>query len=83
MSKKKGALGAPDKYVALCDNAGIVQVNNLYSGNLLFSLSHRKNKMQICTVHLLDSGKLFLVAGCMDGTIIFFYQPPIDNSKET
>ena len=72
-----------DRMIALCDNSGILQVNNLHSGNLLFSLSNKKNKLMLSILHFINQGKLFLAGGSIDGSVVFFYRPPVDNSKET
>lgn len=77
------AFNPEDYVVALCDNAGIVQINNLFSGNLLFSMTNKKNKLVFSALDLVDQEKVFVVGGGMDGTVIFFFRPSIDYSKET
>lgn len=72
-----------DRMIALCDNAGILQVNNLNSGNLLFSLTNKRNKVMINCLHFINQGKLLIAGGGNDGSIVFFYRPPVDASKET
>ena len=71
--------------IAISDNAGIVQINNMNSGNILMSLSDKKNKQLVSVIHYVEVSKIFqvyLVAGCIDGTVIFFLVPTIDNSKD-
>ena len=68
--------------VACCDEQGIMQVNNLHSGNLLMSLTNVKNKMEISTIYFVDKGKIYIAAGCADGSVIFFLKPNHQTNKD-
>jgi hypothetical protein len=41
----KHTTGPKSCLISLCDNSGIMQINNLHSGSLLMSLSNRDNKL--------------------------------------
>lgn len=46
-------------------------------------MTNKKNKIFLQTVHFVKHTKLYIAGGGIDGTIIFFFKPPVDNSKET
>lgn len=66
---------ARKKVIAFADQAGILQVNNFHSGNLLMSLTNSKNKKEITHIHYINKGKIYLVAGCLDRSIMFILKP--------
>ena len=46
------------------------------------SLTNRRNKLQICALHFVNRHKIYIVATCIDGTIMFFLKPTLKNTKE-
>jgi hypothetical protein len=66
---------ARKKVIAFADQAGVLQVNNFHSGNLLMSLTNTKNKKEITHIHYINKGKIYLVAGCLDRSIMFILKP--------
>ena len=47
------------------------------------SLTNLKTKVLISKIHFVNTQRIFIVAGCSDGTVIFFFYPNVDNTKET
>jgi hypothetical protein len=41
------------------------------------SLTNRKNKKEISHIHYINKGKIYLVAGCLDKSIMFVLKPNI------
>jgi len=72
----------PQKLIAFVDNSGILQVNNVNSGNLLMSLTNQTNKLLVSRICFVNVGRVYIAAGCIDGTIVFFFRPIVDSTKE-
>lgn len=57
-------------------------MNNLNSGNLLMSLTNHKNKLEINQIFYVNRAKIYIVAACADGSIIFFLKPNHQTNKD-
>ena len=72
--------------VAVCDELGILHVNNFNSGNLLLSLTTKESKGTLSKIYFVPhwSGytKLFLITAYTDGKIRFYMEPNIHLEKD-
>lgn len=66
---------AKKKVLSFADNIGIMQLNNVNSGNLITSLTTKENKRAITKIHYINRGAVWLLAGCLDGTLFFVSKP--------
>lgn len=71
--------------VAVCDEQGVLQINNFNSGHLLLSLTTIRNKGPLSKIYLIPqmgNTKLYMVTAYTDGKIMFYKQPNIHLDKD-
>ena len=73
---------ANQKSIALADEQGVVQINNMHSGTVLQNLTNEFNKKEISKILYVNKGKLVLIASCIDGNIIFYYNNNVSEIKK-
>ena len=75
--------GKYPELIVVSDETGIVHVNNFATGSIIMSITNRKNKSELTKVHFVKgSSKIYMVATCSDGRVMFFSKPNIQLSKQ-
>ena len=73
---------ASKQVIALCDQTGILQMNNFTTGNLITSLSNKRNKAEISAMHIVDKAQMSIAAACLDGTIMFILKQTLQPGQD-